>query len=51
MALDSSRDAQPISILTSHYASALGSGSNPTIALKSTFTVACLSPWVTAVGE
>jgi hypothetical protein len=51
MALDSSRDAQPISILASHYASALGSGSKPTDALKSTFTAACLSPWVAAVGE
>jgi hypothetical protein len=51
MALDSSRDAQPISILTSHYAAALSSGSKPTVALKSTFTAACLSPWVAAVGE
>jgi hypothetical protein len=51
MGLDSSRDAQPISILTSHYTSATGAGSTPTVALKSTFTAACLSPWVTGVGE
>jgi hypothetical protein len=50
MGLDSSRDAQPISILTSHYTSAL-TGNTPTLALKSTFTAACLSPWVAAVGE
>ncbi len=51
MGLDSSRDAQPISILTSHYMSATGAGSSPTVALKSTFSAACLSPWVTGVGE
>jgi hypothetical protein len=51
MGLDSSRDAQPISILTSHYTSATGAGSTPTVAMKSTFTAACLSPWVTGVGE
>jgi hypothetical protein len=51
MGLDSSRDAQPISILTSHYTSAVAAGSTPTVALKSTFTAACLSPWVAAVGE
>jgi hypothetical protein len=51
MALDSSRDAQPIAILSSHYASATAGGSKPTTALKSTFTAACLSPWVAAVGE
>jgi hypothetical protein len=51
MGLDSSRDAQPISILNSHYTSALSAGSTPTVALKSTFTAACLSPWVAAVGE
>jgi hypothetical protein len=51
MGLDSSRDAQPISILTDHYSSATSGGSSPTDALKSTFTVACLSPWVVAVGE
>jgi hypothetical protein len=51
MGLDSSRDAQPISILTDHYSSASSGGASPTDALKSTFTVACLSPWVVAVGE
>jgi hypothetical protein len=51
MGLDSSRDAQPISILTSHYVSAVSGGAMPADALKSTFTAACLSPWVVAVGE
>jgi hypothetical protein len=51
MGLDSSRDAQPISILTSHYASATAAGHAPTDALKSTFTAACVSPAVAAVGE
>jgi hypothetical protein len=51
MGLDASRSSQPASILTDHYQSALGAGASPTVALKSTFTAACLSPWVTAVGE
>jgi hypothetical protein len=51
MGLDSSRDAQPIALLTSHYSSATTGGSSPTVALKSTFTAACLSPWVTSVGQ
>jgi hypothetical protein len=51
MGLDSSRDAQPISILTSHYSSATAAGHTPTDALKSTFTAACVSPVVAAVGE
>jgi hypothetical protein len=51
MGLDSSRDAQPISILASHYAAATAAGSTPTVALKSTFTAACLSPWVMGVGQ
>jgi hypothetical protein len=51
MGLDSSRDAQPISILTSHYASAMAGGHPPAAALKSTFTAACLSPWVVSIGQ
>ena len=51
MGLDSSRDTQPISILASHYASATSAGHTPTDALKSTFTAACLSPWVVSIGE
>jgi hypothetical protein len=51
MGLDSSRDGMPISILTSHYAAATNAGSTPTIALKSTFTLACLSPWVVSIGQ
>ncbi len=51
MGLDSSRDTQPIAILTSHYTSATAGGHKPTDALKSTFTAACLSPWVMSVGQ
>jgi hypothetical protein len=51
MGLDASRDAQPIAILTAHYTSATSGGSSPTVALKSTFSAACLSPWVTGVGQ
>lgn len=51
MGLDSSRDAQPISILTDHYNAATGAGKTPTIALKSTFTLGCISPWVVSVGQ
>jgi hypothetical protein len=51
MGLDSSRDTTPISILTSHYMAATSAGSTPTTALKSTFTLACLSPWVVSIGQ
>ena len=51
MGLDKSRDAEPLSILTSHYASATGGGATPSVALKSTFTAACISPWVVSVGQ
>jgi len=51
MGLDSSRDSMPISILTSHDSAATSAGSTPTIALKSTFTLACLSPWVVSIGQ
>jgi hypothetical protein len=51
MGLDSSRAAQPTAILTSHYTSAKAGGHSATDSLKSTFTAACLSPWVVSVGE
>jgi hypothetical protein len=51
MGLDTSRDATPISILTGHYTAATTAGKSPAIALKSTFTLACLSPWVVSVGQ
>ncbi len=50
MGLDASRDAQPIQILSSHYQSAVAAGKSATVALKSTFTLACTSPWVVSVG-
>jgi hypothetical protein len=40
-----------MSILTSHYASAIAGGHTPAAALKSTFTAACLSPWVVSIGQ
>jgi len=51
MGLDASREAAPIAVLTEHYNAATGSGKTPTVALKSTFTLACLSPWVVSVGQ
>jgi hypothetical protein len=51
MGLDSSRDTEPIGILTAHYGAATAAGSTPTIALRSTFTLACLSPWVASIGQ
>lgn len=51
MGLDASRDAPPIVILTDHYNAARATGKTPTVALKSTFMLACLSPWVVSVGQ
>ncbi|HEX3777030.1 MAG TPA: hypothetical protein VHV51_21300, partial [Polyangiaceae bacterium] len=51
MGLDSSRDAQPISILTDHFNSATSAGKTATVALKSTFVLGCISPWVVSVGQ
>jgi hypothetical protein len=51
MGLDSSRDAEPIRILTDHYTAVTASGKTPTVALRSTFTLACISPWVVSVGQ
>jgi hypothetical protein len=51
MGLDSSRDTPAISVLNDHFNAAEGTGKTPTIALKSTFVLACLSPWVVSVGQ
>jgi len=51
MGLDSTRDTAVIGVLTDHYNAVTGSGQTPTIALKSTFTLACISPWVVSVGQ
>jgi hypothetical protein len=51
MGLDSTRDAAAIGILTDHFTAAQGTGRSPTVALKSTFVLACLSPWVVSVGQ
>jgi hypothetical protein len=51
MGLDSSRDAQPIGILTDHFNAVTATGKSATVALKSTFTLGCMSPWVVSVGQ
>jgi hypothetical protein len=51
MGLDSSRDTAPIGVLTDHYDAATAAGKTATVALKSTFTLACISPWVVSVGQ
>jgi len=51
MGLDSSRDTAAIGVLTSHYSAATSAGKTATVALKSTFTLACISPWVVSVGQ
>ncbi len=45
------RDAEPLSILTDHYQAALKSGVTASVALKSTFIVACMSPNVVSIGQ
>ncbi|HEY2735862.1 MAG TPA: hypothetical protein VGI70_17815, partial [Polyangiales bacterium] len=49
--LDKTRDSQPIAILTDHFNAAKTAGKSATVALKSTFVLACLSPWVVGVGQ
>jgi hypothetical protein len=51
MGLDSSRDAEAISILTDHFNAVKATGKAATVALKSTFTLACISPWVVSIGQ
>jgi hypothetical protein len=51
MGLDASRDVQAISILTDHWSAVKAAGKTATVALKSTFTLACISPWVVSVGQ
>jgi hypothetical protein len=51
MGIDGARDADVIKVLTDHFTAAQSSGKSATIALKSTFTLACISPWVVSVGQ
>jgi hypothetical protein len=51
MGLDASRDSEPMTILNKHYTAVMSRGESPTVALKSTFTLACLSPWVVSIGQ
>ncbi len=51
MGLTSDRSAQPLAILQDHFSSGRTSGASPTDALKSTFVLACLSPYVVGLGQ
>jgi len=51
MGLSSARATQPEAILTSHFNSATATGASASNSLKSTFVVACLSPYVVGVGQ
>ncbi|HEX4337743.1 MAG TPA: hypothetical protein VH062_17645 [Polyangiaceae bacterium] len=51
MGLDATRDTDVIKVLTDHFTAAKGAGKSDTVALKSTFTLGCISPWVVSVGQ
>jgi hypothetical protein len=51
MGVGAGRDATPISILTDHMTSARAAGLTASDALKSSFTLACLSPSVVGMGQ
>ena len=51
MGLTPGNEEEPIAILNEHYDGAIAAKSTPTLALKSTFVAACLSPWVVSVGQ
>jgi hypothetical protein len=44
------RNAQAVTVLTSHYTSAMSQGASATDAMKSTFITACLAPSVVGMG-
>jgi hypothetical protein len=44
------RNAQAVTVLTSHYQSAMSQGASATDAMKSTFITACLAPSVVGMG-
>ena len=43
-------DATPIAVLTTSFNTAQAGGATATVALKSTFTLACMSPYVASLG-
>jgi hypothetical protein len=51
MGLDSSRNAGALGVLTDHYQQVIATKRTPTVALKSTFVLGCISPWVVSVGQ
>ncbi len=50
MGLASDRRAPAMTVLQKHFASAMSAGASASDALKSTFVVACLSPYVAGIG-
>lgn len=51
MGLTSERVAEPQAILRSHFEWAQRAGASPSDALKSTFVLACISPYVAGMGQ
>ncbi len=51
MGIAAADDAEPIAILSGHFQAAKAAGKTASEALKSTFTLACLSPSLVSVGQ
>jgi hypothetical protein len=51
LGLDSSRDGPAIGVLTDHFTAAKATGKTATVALKSAFTLACISPYIVSIGQ
>ena len=47
----SSRDAAVQSVLGDHFDAAKAAGKTPTVALKSAFVLACISPYIVSIGQ
>jgi hypothetical protein len=51
MGLTGERAAGPESVLEEHFAAAMKAGFDPSASMKSTFVLACISPYVAGVGQ
>ena len=51
LGLDPSRDGPVIGVLTDHFTAAQATGKTATVALKSAFTLACISPYIVSIGQ
>lgn len=51
MGIDTSQASEPTAILTEHYNEVLASGQPKDVAWRSTFTLACVSPFVAGIGQ